>query len=423
MSIWKLVVAEILHRKLNFGLALLSVVVATACLVGAFTLLRAHDLRTDRIIAAKELETQKQMAVMEDDYRKIMKELGFNVLILPGDQDLGDLYTRGYASHYMPEEYAHRLAASDSISVRHLLPSLQQKLEWPERGLTVILAGVRGEMPLLHYANKEPILVAVPPGTMVLGHQLHRTLQLSEGDRVEFLGKSFTVGRCNAERGTKDDITLWIDLGEAQTLLGKEGQINGILALKCHCEGSSLDLLRREISRLLPDTRVVEFASRVTTRAEARDRAARTARESIDAERAHRAQLRLEREELAAVLVSLVLLASALWIGFLSFTNVRERRAEIAILRTLGLGTRPILSTFLLKALAMGLLGALAGYLLGFVVGSSWDEISRADQPELFDPLVLLISAISAPLLSCMASWLPAILASQQDPAMALKEE
>jgi len=423
MSIWKLVVAEILHRKLNFGLALLSVVVATACLVGAFTLLRAHDLRTDRIIAAKELETQKQMAVMEDDYRKIMKELGFNVLILPGDQDLGDLYTRGYASHYMPEEYAHRLAASDSISVRHLLPSLQQKLEWPERGLTVILAGVRGEMPLLHYANKEPILVAVPPGTMVLGHQLHRTLQLSEGDRVEFLGKSFTVGRCNAERGTKDDITLWIDLGEAQTLLGKEGQINGILALKCHCEGSSLDLLRREISRLLPDTRVVEFASRVTTRAEARDRAARTARESIDAERAHRAQLRLEREELAAVLVSLVLLASALWIGFLSFTNVRERRAEIAILRTLGLGTRPILSTFLLKALAMGLLGALAGYLLGFVVGASWDEISRADQPELFDPLVLLISAISAPLLSCMASWLPAILASQQDPAMALKEE
>ena len=71
----------------------------------------------------------------------------------------------------------------------------------------------------------------------------------------------------------------------------------------------------------------------------------------------------------------------------------------------------------------MGVLGALAGYALGFVAGSSWDEISLADQPELFDPLILLISAISAPLLSCMASWLPAILASQQDPALALKEE
>jgi putative ABC transport system permease protein len=423
MSIWKLVIAEILHRKLNFGLGLLSVVVAIACLVGAFTLLRAHDLRTDRVIAAKELETQKQMAVMEDDYRKIMKELGFNVLILPGDQNLGDLYARGYASHYMPEEYAHRLAASDAMSVRHLLPSLQQKLEWPERGRTVILAGVRGEIPLLHYADKEPMLVAVPPGTMVLGYELHRSLQLAEGDRVEFLGRNFTVGRCNAERGTKDDITIWIDLREAQTLLGKEGQINGILALKCHCEGSSLDQLRREIARLLPETRVIEFASRLTTRAEARDRATRTARESIAAERAHRMRLRLEREELAAVLVPLVLLASALWIGFLSFTNVRERRAEIGILRALGLSTRPILSIFLLKALAMGVLGALAGYALGFVAGSSWDEISLADQPELFDPLILLISAISAPLLSCMASWLPAILASQQDPALALKEE
>ena len=48
---------------------------------------------------------------MEDEYRKMMKELGYNLLILPRGQRLDNFYDAGYAAQTMPEEYAARLSA------------------------------------------------------------------------------------------------------------------------------------------------------------------------------------------------------------------------------------------------------------------------------------------------------------------------
>ncbi len=425
MGIWRLVVKEVLHRKLNFGLGLLSVVIAVACLVGALTILRAHDIRTDQIIALKESETREEMRKLEDDYRKIMKKLGFNVLILPEDQNLGDLYAEDYASKYMPEEYVERLAGSDIMSIRHLLPILQQKLKWPERRRTIILIGTRGEVPLLYRDPKKPILVAVPPGTMVVGYELHRSMNLSVGDKVKLLGRTFTVGKCNPEKGNKDDITIWIDLKEAQELLNKKGKINGILALECFCPGDRLGQIRNDISRILPHTQVIELSTKAVARAEARERAAVAAREAIEAEKENRARLRSEREGFAAVLVPLVIVASAVWIGFLFFANVRDRSSEIGILRALGMQSDVILLIFLVKAMLIGLLGALVGYVVGFTVGALWGDISLEAQipVTLFDPVLLLLVLFLSPLLSGLASWIPAMMAAQQDPAVVLRGE
>ena len=158
MSVWRLVLREIQHRKLNFGLGLLSVVVAVGCLIGSLTLLHAHDLRTERIIAAKEAETREKMRVMEDDYRKIMKKLGFNVLILPKDQNLGDLYAEDYAAKYMPEAYVEKLVHSGTMTIRHLLPSLQQKLVWPERERDWMPQGVQRPCPIFLQATTIELL-------------------------------------------------------------------------------------------------------------------------------------------------------------------------------------------------------------------------------------------------------------------------
>ena len=154
---------------------------------------------------------------------------------------------------------------------------------------------------MLHRTPKTPILAAVRPGTMIVGYELHKSLGISAGDRVELMGRTFKVGECNAQRGNKDDITVWINLKEAQELLDKSGKINGILALKCYCYGERLGKIREELARILPDTRLVEVSSKLIARAEARDRAADAAREAVAAERDHRARLRGEREAFAAV--------------------------------------------------------------------------------------------------------------------------
>jgi ABC-type lipoprotein release transport system permease subunit len=307
------------------------------------------------------------------------------------------------------------------MSIRHLLPSLQQRIFWEKGKRTAILIGTRGEVPLLHRDQKEPMLVAVPPGSVVVGHELHKSQGLSVGDRIRILNQNFIITKCNEERGNKDDITLWIDLKQAQKLLQRPDQINAILALKCHCAGNEIAKIRTEIAAILPGTQVLEEVSKVLTRAEARDRAAQEAEQSLRAEKEHRRQMRKEQERFAAIVVPAVIGFSMLWIALMFLMNVRERRSEIGVLRAVGLSKPKILSLFLLKALFMGIAGSLIGILLISIF-----YLVRYN--ELIDLIhlnwqTILLVIILAPIISVLASWLPAFMASQQDPAMVLSEE
>jgi len=179
-------------------------------------------------------------------------------------------------------------------------------------------------------------------------------------------------------------------------------------------------LVRRDVAAVLPGVQVIEEGSKVLTRAEARDRAAKEAAEAMSAEVRNRRQLREEQEQFSSILVPLVLLMSAVWIGLVFYANVRERRSEIGILRALGARSSRILSLFLAKALVMGFVGALAGYALGILVGA----IREAEVTfSLLEPRVFLLASCTAIVLSLAASWVPAYYAAQQDPAEVLREE
>lgn len=421
MNIWQMVFREIMRRKINFISGLMAVTLAITVLVGVLNTLEIHDLRSESIVQMKEQETRRRMELLEDDYRKIMKELGFNLLILPENQKLNDLYADDFASQYMPETYVEKLAQSKIMTVRHLLPSLQQKLFWPEKKRNVILIGTRGEVPLLHRTPREPMLIPVPPGNAVLGYELHQSLGLKVGAQIKLLGREFTVSRCNPEQGNKDDISLWIDLATAQQMLGKSGKINAILALKCLCAGNEIAKVRSEVNAVLPGVQVIEEATKVVTRAEARERAAREAREAIEAEKRNRRQMRREQERFASILLPLVLLGSGLWIGFLFFANVTERSDEIGILRALGVSSPTVLRLFLYKALLFGVAGAVLGFLLGTLWGLIWNDFRFSS--ELADLPTLLLVLVLAPVFSILAGWLPTFYAIQQDPAIVLREE
>lgn len=419
MSVFRLVLCEIRHRALGFLLGVLAVLAAAGCLVAAVTLLAAHDRRTEELVAAQEAALRERMASLEDDYRKITKGLGFNLLILPKEQSLGDFYADDYAAKTMPEEYAGRLARAKILTVNHVLPTLQRKVKWDERDRTILLAGVRGEV-YIQSAKQKPILEAVPAGSMVVGHELHRSLGLKIGDKVPLMGRTFTVSRLQSERGSRDDITVWINLGEAQELLDQKGRINGILALECGCEPDTLARIRDEVGALLPDTQVVEFRTQAVARAEARNRAEREAREAVEQETKNRAELRAEREAFAAVLVPVVLLAAAGVVGVLTLANVRQRREEIGILRALGVRSSQVLTLVLGKALLTGLLGGALGLAAGLGAAGLLRERGAA---LLFDPVLAGWVVVGAALVAALAAWLPALLAARQDPAVILREE
>lgn len=455
MSVWHLIVKEIAHRKLNFLLSLLSVIVAIAFLTGALTLLKADGLITDWILAQKEAEVQDKVAAREqevadagaklqDAMRKITKGLGFNILILPENQDLQEMHVSGKFSGTFPEEYVQKLAQSKIVTVNHLLPMVTEKLRWEEKNTDVILTGIQGEVPFMHKAAKKPLIDQVPKGTMVLGYQIHKKLNLKKEDKVTFKEKEFVISELYEERGTADDSTIWINLEEAQQLLGKQNLLNAILALECNCATvDRVGEIRTEIAGILPGTKIIERGPPALARAEARNKAKETAvknlerekksgQEMLTAEKQNRARITEQLTLFATLFVSLVLICAIVWLGLLTYSNVRNRRNEIGILRALGVRSSQILTTIVGKNLMVGCLGALIGYGLGFAIGSLLGQYDGTDNTaetlvlsggQLFEWSYFLFALCLAPIMGVLAGWLPALMAAQEDPARILQNE
>jgi putative ABC transport system permease protein len=356
--------------------------------------------------------------------------MGFNVLVLPEGQNLADFYVDGRATKYMPESYAARLAGSRVVTVQHILPSLHERVRWPERKMTINLVGVRGELARGTMADeRKPILEAVPRGAIVLGAELCRITGVRSGATVGLKGRAFRVSKCHEQRGNQDDVTAWINLDEAQEMMGRDSLINAIFALECRCAADStlpnILKVRSEVGALLPGTKVVEFMSKAITRAEARYEAVAAAREALASEESHRAALRAERMRIAGLLLPLVVAACLVIVGLLVFANVRNRRYEIAVVRTVGWGGGRILALFLGKALLLGIaggaLGVAAGGALAAVVAVRLMGVEG--WVELAGPRLVVGVLVAAPLLAVVASWVPALSAATADPAVVLQKE
>jgi ABC-type lipoprotein release transport system permease subunit len=366
-----------------------------------------------------EAKTQAEMKKLEDEIRKSMKGLGFNIYIFPAGQEMSEVYAEGFASKTMPEEYVTKLAESKIVTVNHLLPSLTKKLEWPEQKRTVILIGVRGEVPIAHRDPKAPLIDPVTREHLVLGYELHHSLGLKKGDPITFMGREFTVADTYEARGSKDDITIWMNLGEAQEILGEPGKINAIQALECNCATvDRLGEIRAELMKILPDTQIIETQSTALARAEARNQAAATSKAQIELKKSERARLKVERQKLAGLMLPAAMVVSMIWIGLLTFINVRERLPEIGILRAIGVKGRTIMGAFLGRALIAGLIGGILGVIVAEVV-----RLPSSGEAPIIEPSEWIIAVLAASLLACLAAWLPSLAAAQRDPADVLRHD
>jgi len=389
MSVLRLLFREIAHRYLDFVLALIAVVAAVTLFVGIRTFSTGMQRETVRLV----------------------RDMGFNVLIMPEDTDMALFWADDYIPDDMPEQKVYDLANSKAWTVRHLEARLQKRIEW--RGLPVLLTGILPEIAVRHRQLKSPkgkMGLKTEEARAFVGHTIHSTLGLKQGDTVEINGRELTVAKCLPRRGTKQDIRLYTHLSDAQAILGRPDRINLIEALNCQCVvkgDEDIDALRLnvgdELKKLLGGVEVELIGEKA--------RARQRTRQSVD--------------RWAAVIFPVLLLACAAWVGHLTAVNVRDRRHEIGVLRAIGVSGWKVAFLFVARAVLIGLIGALIGYALG-----TWLAVHFG--PRLFPltgkkiaPLgsLLLYSVIGAPVLCVLASYIPTMLAVSQDPAEALKEE
>ncbi len=424
MSVLKLLWAEIRYRKLNFTMSVTAVTIAVALFVAGPVLVDGYSQETHARISRLQEGIDKELAKLEDETRILMRDMGFNLLIVHKDTNMADFWAEDFAVHDFPEEYVYRLAKDQRLTlVTHLVATQQQRIKWENR--SVLLVGYLPEVPQAHLPHKKPMGYNIERGTVFLGFELGQNR--AEGEEVEVLGRSFKIARILPEQGSKEDISICMNLRDAQELLNKPGKINQILALSCRCPGmgpKQLAMIRSQLEQVLPETRVSEFRSIALARAEQRDLVERQGQTMIQAIQQSRSEVQTILETLSAIITPMAVLGSAIWVGLLAWANVRERRSEIALWHALGKSPGKVATLFLGKAFLVGLLGGVLGLAVGAIIGWAFGIGLLGIAPERFDiPTELSLAALfGAPILAALASYLPTLSALSQDPAVILQD-
>lgn len=382
MTIFGLILKEILHRKINFALGSIAVTTAVALFISFFTAGKASNRETARL----------------------MLSVGFNLNIISKDTNMNEFLLTGLPDKTMPEQYLEKLASQEEISYNHLLATLQKKINW--RGLDVILTGLADEV--CPPGRKKPAMsYQIERGNLYVGYRVAKALGLNEGDTVEVKGKTFKVAKCLSESGEVDDIRIQCHLRDVQEILNMPGRISEIRAVDCLCFAPTDDpasILRQEIGTLLPDAQVFHTKTIASARAKTRQMV----------------------RNLFAVIVPLVVIVCGVWIGVLAVMNVRDRQQEIGIMRALGYGSGKITLLFLGKAVIIGLVGAAIGFLVGTGLALKFGpDIFKITAKTMIKPELSLLtcSLVFAPVFAAVSSFIPAMIAVTYDPAVTLREE
>ena len=374
------------------------------------------------IVSIKNITFYSQKAVARE-----LDALGANILILPKSASLQDYYSSDMQDEEFPEEYVTRLTTSDLQGLDNLSPKLsvpievrgrrftltgilpknefQAKAAWQGAGIfsrpqgcgvVVNVPGV-ATPPAKETLLRKRVIDDLDSSEVLLGTEMAAALNVKQGDSVDLLGKRFAVTAVLPATGTVDDARAFAHLHTVQKLAGKGSVINAIEVVGC-CNEISKGLVQK-INRLLPEAKVVTITQIVDTQIKTNGM----------------------MSKLSLLFIGIIVLVGGASIANYMYANVFERRKEIGTLMALGAGSSMVLKMFLLKALLLGTVGGVAGYLLGTVLAVALGP-RIAGVPVLPMP-VLAVWALGISLaISIGASYFPARRAARLDPSSALQE-
>ncbi|MBP7503812.1 MAG: FtsX-like permease family protein [Prolixibacteraceae bacterium] len=388
MNLVRLVWKELWYRKINSLVILLTVIVASAVSTAVFTLSKAS----------------------ENETRKIMREQGLNLYIFPRGTNLIDFYSVNDTPLF-PESYVDSLAASKSFdAVRHLTGILQFRVpEWTDPNGSrhqIVAVGYKDEAIQRFLPKQETMGFDVPRGTVQVGSLLARNIP--EGEPFVIKGKNgatrrFPISKRLTEGKGIIDQGVAFHLTDLQELMGMVGQINKIEALGCICHDGRIKNARAQVQAIFPDLEVTEISSI----ADARE------------------NQRLMMNRYGAILIPLVGLSALLIAALLFYSNVLGRREEIGLMKALGKSHAFVSGLFLLKAFFLGLTGSAIGFFAGTLISEqAGSKVFRFTAGSIGPEWSLLgYTLLIFPLLWMIASWIPALLATQIDAAKILSQE
>ncbi|HBE43796.1 MAG TPA: hypothetical protein DDW27_21900 [Bacteroidales bacterium] len=388
MSPLKLILKELLYRKGSSLVILLTVIIASTVAVAIYTLSKAS----------------------ENETRKIMREQGLNLYIFPKGTNLIDFYSANNTPGF-PENYVDVLAESKTFdAVRHLTGILQVKYpDWKDPNGSshqILLIGYKDEAMQRFLPKQEIMGTDVVSGTVHIGSLLARnipdgapfTITGNDGKQYSFeIAKRLEEGKGMIDQGVA------FNLHDLQTILGMEGQINKIEALGCVCHDGRIKNARNQVQAIFSDLEVTEISSI----ADARE------------------NQRLMMNKYGAFIIPFIIITCLLITGLLFYQNVSTRKREIGLLKAMGTANAGILIMILAKAFILGLAGGIAGFFLGTWIAEYFGKEIFRFTFQAIRPIwsLFVYTIVIFPVLWMLASWVPALKATQIDAARTLSEE
>ncbi|MGL4944331.1 MAG: ABC transporter permease [Thermoguttaceae bacterium] len=373
------------------------------------------------IVSIKNISFYSEKAVARE-----MDSLGANILILPKSASLNDYYTADMQGETFPEEYVTRLTMSDMQGLDNLSPKLsvpvevsgktwtltgilpksefQAKAAWKGAGIFSEPVGGCGTTSSIFSGEEDKkslvrkrVIDDLSSEEILVGADVARKLNVQENGTLELLGKKFSVTAILPETGTIDDSRIFAHLHTVQELTNSETVVNAIEIVGC-CKEISKGLVSK-INQLLPDAKVVTITQIVDS------------------------QIRMNQlmSRLSMIFLVIIVLVGGAGIANYMYSNVRERRREIGTLMALGADSSLIQRIFLFKAVILGGVGGVGGFLLGTLLAIFLGpQLAGVPVLPMFSLLFWALGISLA--LTLIASAIPAYQASRMDPCSTFQE-
>jgi lipoprotein-releasing system permease protein len=298
--------------------------------------------------------------------------------------------------------------------------------------------GLETQVSTIADSMREGKLSDLTPGgnRIILGRMLAYQLEVGVGDTVTVMtpgnGRAAIRGGANPEGGIvpvlreftvsgifevglqeHDSALALVNLEDAEALRGLAGPT--AIRLKFDDVLKAPVLAKGAVSRITPGLRLRDWTQ--------------------DNEAYFRA-IRIEKTMMALILMLIVAVA-VFNIAATLVMVVSDKRTDIAILRTLGMSPRGVLAVFMTQGVLIGWIGTAIGVALGLCVALNVPFLEQALDLHIMDPDVYYISAIpsethsidviiiaiSALVLTFVATIYPALQAAKTQPAEALRYE
>jgi len=380
------------------------------------------------------------------------------------------------------------LGVAALIVVLSVMNGFQKELRATILGVVshIQVAGLGGRLAdwpaIAEQARRSPDVIAAAPYVMAEGLLSHgrpvqgtvvRGILPDQEATVADIGEHMRGGGLDTLVAGEYRIALGIDLahalgaeiGDRVMLIAPQGQVTpagilprlrqftvtGIFELKNYQYDSGLALVHMEDAQ-----RLFRFGDQVSgVRLKVNDlfEAPRVARELADSlppsvyvsdwTRSHANFFRAVQIEKRVMFIILLLIVAVAAFNIVStlVMAVTDKRADIAILRTLGAAPRDIMKIFVIQGALIGLVGTLAGLLMGVLVAANIDVVVPAienalgfkflakdvyyisDLPSELQIDDVSIIAVTAFALTLLATLYPSFKAARTNPAEALRYE